>query len=269
MFRLESFWAVNVASRPLRTRLVLAVGVMVFVIASVISGYAGTGEPGKPDTKESLKPLAESKENGLLGWITAVGTIVIGGVTIWASFALGRANALVELDQASHVERVKLYPSFVKHTEPFALYFSQTRNITDTACKAIGEELSKWYFELGGLYLSEDSKDAYFILAEALTFASNAGKDLVAPIFPDDAPKINEKTIEKRRKDYGLHTNDLRSLVCNWKFGELDGREFKDFILLQYLSSRLRTELTQDLRSRVRPGGSTQGSRLTRLFRSS
>ena len=198
-------------------------------------------------------------------WITpliGLGTGILGGVL---SFFLARLARGAALDQATHAKRLECYPELVKATSRLAVYFPRTdpngtASIGPDECSAIGRAMSKWYFDAGGLLLSVEARDAYFKLARALTRASSA-KALWVPTFPRDAGDISNENVNEYRIAL-KKTSDLDNVEA-WNFGSAKSVEkapasalhlkYKDYVFLQTLSSRLRTMLSEDLRSRRRP----------------
>jgi hypothetical protein len=80
-----------------------------------------------------------------------------------------------QLRQTLHEERLESYPKLVKAAEPLALYFSP---LEESQAVDIHQELEKmgvtmrtWYLGGGGLLLGEEAREAYFLLARALTRA--------------------------------------------------------------------------------------------------
>ena len=149
--------------------------------------------------------------------------------------------------------------------------------------------MSKWYFTTGGLLMSSEARDDYFRLARAVTKAF-LSETLLAPDWNEYAKSINDKKMEKYRvmlelsltrkeeeewcnekKESWYKESDQR--IESWDFGmkwpetkietvEISSEDsalvrdacaFKDYILLQTVSSRLRSALTEDIRSRRRP----------------
>ena len=185
---------------------------------------------------------------GFLGFLAGIaGT----GATVWVAHR-ARVGAL---DQAVHEKRLESYPDLVNKTAPLALYFPPAESVGPDDCRAMGEGMRDWYFTGGGLLMSTEARDAYFILARALTGAS-LSEGLSMPVFPQDANHISVHEVDNYRRD--LAELDLDD-VEKWSFGvSVSGSDgsafrFKDFVFLQRLSSALRTELCADLHSRRRP----------------
>lgn len=164
-----------------------------------------------------------------LTWLPALIGLLIAALSIPASIwsaRLARANAL---DQATHEERLESYPPLVKAMSPLALYFpvaiclpgsdpAGAASISPSQCGALGHEMSKWYFEGGGLLMSTETRDAYFRLARALTRASRA-PDLKVPSFPANAVDISKEKIETYVGKLGMELKWSLRCVDAWTFG--------------------------------------------------
>ncbi|MBD1853168.1 hypothetical protein H6F87_24810 [Cyanobacteria bacterium FACHB-502] len=208
---------------------------------------------------DKLELEVKELRNEWSSWLTGIVGLLAGFTGTAASIWVARLTRYGELDQSVHDKRIELYPKLVKATAPLAIYFPSTHSSTSSIgpkeCREMGQAMSKWYFEDGGLFLSKEAQDAYFKLARALTRASLAG-DLRVPTFTQDAQDISKEKVDEYRK--ALDPNELDKIEM-WNFG-ITGSEsnspayrFRDFVFLQRLSSILRTELSEDLRSRRRP----------------
>jgi hypothetical protein len=247
---------------------------LILILSSMILSYLKiTAEQSRSSVSKSSKEelevqkleleVSQLKSGQWLPWQTAFGGFLTGAITVWVS----RKERLGALDQSMHEKRIQSYPKLVEATAPLALYFPPTKSADPQQCRKIGESMRVWYFTDGGLILSKEARDAYFDLARALTYASSFTKKLSVPLFPRDAKKISKKQVHDYRnklKDYGVDSEGNKpkydiSRVEKWEFGasgsetHQDFLKFKDFLLLQELSSTLRTKLTEDLRSRRRP----------------
>lgn len=196
------------------------------------------------------------------GWLTgALGlTAGVAGtlLSIWGTRLARHDN----LDQSIHERRLDVYPALVQETEVFAIYFPSALGVANRIgpkeCRQMGEAISRWYFQKGGLLLSTTARDAHLNLATALSRASRVEK-LRTPGRDDYAEWISRQKLDTYRASlktvHGLNLADSEA----WRFGEdhTEGEppelRFKDYVFLQGLSSQLRTCLTEDLRSRLRP----------------
>lgn len=221
-------------------------------VAQQTSGTLAPAEPGSwywgPEGLKLLYPVIA----GIAGGVFAI--------------LANRWLRMAATDQTIHAKRLETYPALVRAAARLALYFPAdetggTAPLDPDKCRAMGREMSKWYFDGGGLLLGRATRDAYFRFARALTRASQA-KDLKVPHFPDDAEDISREMVAKYRTELKLDGLDLDNIE-KWTFGGPSSSaqartrkpylEFKDYVFLQEFSSALRTALSEDLRSRRRP----------------
>jgi hypothetical protein len=111
--------------------------------------------------------LAGSSSDLIPAVIAAVAAITAAAISFVNGLRVNKLTALAELDKAVHEERLKVYPKLIGATAPFALYFSQVDSITQDVCKQVGNAISAWYFNEGGLLLSSKSRDAYFFVGKS------------------------------------------------------------------------------------------------------
>ena len=214
--------------------------------------------------KLELEVARLKQESGHLWWRAGALGIIAGVASALLTLWAGRQTRLGALDQAVHEKRLESYPHLVRATSPLALYFPDRDldpvSLSADICGDIGRAMSQWYFDGGGLLMSIKSRDTYFKLARALTRASIA-ETLNVPNFPRDAGDISlEKlnTYRSKLRDSNLDLEDIE----HWRYGCAESRHeivrqpahlrFKDYVLLQALSSELRTSLSDDLRGRRR-----------------
>jgi hypothetical protein len=201
------------------------------------------------------------QRSGMPAWLPAVLGFLTGVIGTAASVWLARRTRRGALDQSVHNKRLESYPRLVKATARLAIYFPggdpPAASLGPKGCGAMGQAMSEWYFDGGGLLLSVEARDAYFRLARALTRASLGGGRLRAPTFPDDAEDVSVAKLDSYRQELAGE-RDLDD-VESWSFGGPDSegdppaRRFRDYVFLQRLSSALRTTLSEDLRGRRRP----------------
>jgi hypothetical protein len=174
---------------------------------------------------------------------------------------------------------------------PLALYFPES-SLTQARCREAGEQLRRSFFSGTGILLSHEARKRYFRLLTALRGAATA-KALDVPTLDDYLHWVSADQVEQYRNvldlgdpDDGLVRNwnfgettersrpvlyDLlrdkesphrEALGRHQRLTSLPPEErqtaaaallFRDYILLQLLTSRLRTALGDDLRGRRRP----------------
>jgi hypothetical protein len=95
-------------------------------------------------------------------------------------FALGLASAYVglywkvrkeleaEYDKDLRAKRRDAYAALWKLLQPLAIY-SPPGPVSPESMKQLSVELRQWYYEVGGLYLSANTRDAFFALQDELT----------------------------------------------------------------------------------------------------
>jgi hypothetical protein len=265
------------------------------------------------------------EENGSGRWIPVaaiVASFLAGLIGAGVSLFVARLQKKQSLDQATHEKRLECYPHLTKAMAKLALFFPRTNpggadQIDRNECLNIGRAMSDWYFNTGGLLLSTNARDAYFLLMRCLAKASDSDgtKPLKTPRFDQYAERVSDTKMDVYRMMLGLDANSsaLRwfwrfrqespvmkvvlgkrkkretkddGLEITWRFGDelanaevaeakrrldeyfdkktddksaqnaalcLIVKDLKDYVLLQTLSSRLRTALADDISSRRRP----------------
>jgi hypothetical protein len=109
----------------------------------------------------TMNDILPSLLTGLIsGAITAV-------VTYFATLAKARLDLSIEYDKELRQERLKAYKDLWKRLESLAPY-SPKKPLTYQLVKSTSEDLRDWYFEFGGIYLSQECRESYFALKESL-----------------------------------------------------------------------------------------------------
>lgn len=78
-----------------------------------------------------------------------------------------RQRLEVEYDIELRKQRIEAYQALWKILEPLA-YYAPPSAVTHALARELAEALRSWYFEVGGLFLSEASREAYFDLQKGL-----------------------------------------------------------------------------------------------------
>ena len=186
---------------------------------------------------------------------------IAASASMWVAHRARRGS----LDQAVHEKRLEFYPKLLKTGVPLALYFPNGV-VDQAACGEIGAEMRELYYSGGGLLMSEEARETYFLLALALTLANAGDRELDVPSREGYYSRIDSFVIGKYKKPLGIPTmwhrkkssrRRMEALIRDWKFGkgksDCIAHSFKDYVLLQAISSELRTALTEDLHSRRLP----------------
>ena len=96
----------------------------------------------------------------IAGAITAV-------VTYFATLAKARLDLSIEYDKELRQERLAVYQDLWKRLKPLARY-SVERPLTRQVVRATSDSMRDWYFDVGGIYLSQRTRGPYFDLKEAM-----------------------------------------------------------------------------------------------------
>jgi hypothetical protein len=268
-----------------------------------LSGVPGPGRPQGSSPEASQKLALEIEQLKLQNqkltadssslnqpWFVALsaflGALIATGGAWWA----GRRGRFGTFDQVVLVKRLEKCQDVMATTEPLALYFPEAA-LTKDLCKRAGTQLRTCYFSGIGIFVSKETRDWYFSLAEALTRAAVADA-IDVPALDDYSKWVSESRIDEYRQLLRLEEVD-KEIIVDWRFGqttqrgrsvlykvlksepvtseELDlhpevarAREdqlkniaaaqlFRDFVLLQNVASRLRSALAKDLGGRRRP----------------
>ncbi|CAG0935930.1 hypothetical protein TFLX_04784 [Thermoflexales bacterium] len=88
-------------------------------------------------------------------------------VTYFATLSKARLDLTIEYDKELRQKRLEAYRELWKKLKPLARY-SPEQPPTYQIVKATAENLRDWYFDVGGIYLSRESRLPYFALKQAL-----------------------------------------------------------------------------------------------------
>jgi hypothetical protein len=102
-----------------------------------------------------------------------------------------RQRLEVEYDIELRKHRIEAYQALWKILEPLA-YYSPPLGVTYAVARDLSQALRSWYFEVGGLFLSERSREAYFDLQKGL------GGVIKEPIDADHLP-LGARRFERLR----------------------------------------------------------------------
>ncbi|MFY9824312.1 MAG: hypothetical protein WAM82_23250 [Thermoanaerobaculia bacterium] len=104
-----------------------------------------------------MNPTLLSLLTGLIsGAITAV-------VTYFATLSKARLDLSMEYDKELRANRLAAYRELWKLLKPLARYSPETP-LTYQVIKETSESMRDWYFDLGGIFLSRESRAPYFAL---------------------------------------------------------------------------------------------------------
>jgi len=100
--------------------------------------------------------------------LAGLGSAIISAfATYWTVSIRIRKELEAKYDIHLRTERVNVYKKLWNFLQPLAKY-SRPAPFTRGSAGEMAEALRVWYFEVGGLFLSERTRDAYFEVQESL-----------------------------------------------------------------------------------------------------
>ena len=114
----------------------------------------------------------------------AVVTFVLGVVTNWSTT---RRTLALQYDTELRRERLQAYAELWSRLELLNKYGRTSAQLSRFDTEKLVGDLKQWYFRVGGIYLSEPTRDDYFALQDALQHALATFQDDAEPPS-DDAP---------------------------------------------------------------------------------
>jgi hypothetical protein len=116
-----------------------------------------------PDTE---KVIAAVVSGSLSAVVSAIVTYLSISVRV-------RRDLEAKYDLDLRGQRIIVYKELWQLMEPLAKY-ARPGPFTPAGARELSKELRRWYFETGGLFMSEETRDAYFELQNGLkTFAED------------------------------------------------------------------------------------------------
>jgi hypothetical protein len=113
---------------------------------------------------------------GVLGAVA--GALVTGLLTYFVTVWKVRRDLQVEYDQSLRDDRIKAYAGLWARTRPLSRYSPEV--VDKDRCQELLDEFSDWYYEEGGIYLSEAARDYYFTFMDVLKKLSELDAEVTA-----------------------------------------------------------------------------------------
>ena len=144
-------------------------------------------------------------------WPLSIVTLVVGALVGIISTYISakqkfRDDLQAKFNESLHQSRVNTYQKLWEQLQVLAKY-ARPYPVTHHRLRKLAEDLRKWYFEVGGLFLTDNSRDAYFALHDSIVAE-------LAKKIPEDQ-ELSDPSFETiREKGSALRTNlsaDLRS----------------------------------------------------------
>ena len=159
--------------------------------------------------------------------------IATGLIAAYFSYRKAREDAEIKLlntiDESTAKERLEAYKVLWKKMKPLPQY-PRPEKVTYRTLKMLNEDFRDWYFYIGGVYLTKESKDLYLDAQEQLY----------------NLWKPHEQSLDDEIKEPKQKSDEIPE-----KPGEKEPDEYET---ARKKLSDLRNQLAEDLRSRLPPG---------------
>jgi hypothetical protein len=243
--------------------------------------------------REEIKKLREANASPFTApWVTPVAALFGVLLSTGIGWYTALRNRVGSFDQKVHEARLNAYGRLMNATDALALYFPK-QFVEPAVCRSAGERMRTEFFGIAGALLRSEARKRYMALADALTRAATATRLDAPSSADDYRRWIGDGKMERCRAVLGLtgtdsrtaqacathefgtapaealrrclagHEGDLPMLQARcpalWHAGAGQRAEtaaaylLRDYVVLQTLSSRLRTALNEDIRGRLRP----------------
>ena len=100
--------------------------------------------------------------------VTAAGGLCVAALTGIISYRTARWNIRKDFEIELRRQRLDAFKKLWALSQPLAKY-GRTEAVTPSVIALLSQELRRWYFEEGGMFLSDSSRSAYFEFQESLT----------------------------------------------------------------------------------------------------
>jgi hypothetical protein len=112
-------------------------------------------------------------------------TFVLGIATNWAT---SRRTLALQYDTELRRERLAVYAELWSRLEVLNKYGRESPRLSRVDAEKLVRELKQWYFQVGGIYLSQPARNDYFALQDALQHAvATASSEAASLASADDA----------------------------------------------------------------------------------
>jgi hypothetical protein len=139
-----------------------------------------------------------------------VSGLISAVITFFVTRAKVRLDLTAEYDRKLRSERLDAYRELFKRLKPLARY-SPESPLTYNIIRNTSEELRDWYFDIGGIYLSKESRTPYFDLKELMQNIIDNEKLRKDPkaALPEELAEDLKRLLEKGKLLREYLTNDI------------------------------------------------------------
>lgn len=137
--------------------------------------------------------------------VTAVAGVIVAAITGLLSYRSARWNLRRDLEVDLRRQRLEALKALWALSEPLAKYgrTGPAAAVTPASIEKLSGDLRHWYFAQGGMFLTDESRDAYFNFQDAL-------QEVIQEASDKDR-ELDEVTRERIREPGSTLRTSLRS----------------------------------------------------------
>jgi len=138
---------------------------------------------------------------GLFGIVSGVTLAYLGAVLKF------QKDLEAEYDKDLRNRRIEVYKELWKPLQLLARY-DRPEPLTPQNLEKLSVEMRRWYFEIGGLYLSEETRKTYFDLKQAIQRLTETAKHSADEVLdqPDSKFILQKASLLRARLTYDVGT---------------------------------------------------------------
>ena len=131
--------------------------------------------------------------------VTAASAVGVAALTGLVSYRIARWNLRKDFEVELRRQKLDAFKKLWAISQPLAKY-GRTEAVTTSVIARLSQELRKWYFEEGGMFLSDASRDKYFEFQQSLQNAIGSHpSDMKEAVLDEQAfESLREKGSELR-----------------------------------------------------------------------
>ena len=159
------------------------------------------------DSSSTSSQTQSELNSTLIGIVSLAAGAGFGGIGTYITAVLKYKHELkAKYDISLRDKRIEVYEELWKRLEPFALY-SPPAEVNLFTLQCVSDRLREWYFEIGGMFLTEKSQTPYFELQKLLV-------ETIQSLEKDSRTELEPKKL-KEIIDRG---HNLRTILVNDTF---------------------------------------------------
>jgi hypothetical protein len=125
---------------------------------------------------------------------TALAGIIVAAITGLLSYRSARWSLRKDLEVDLRRQRLEAFKALWALSEPLAKYgrTGPAAKVTPASMEKLSGDLRHWYFAQGGMFLTDQSRDAYFSFQDALQEVIQGAADMSKELDEEARERIRE-----------------------------------------------------------------------------